>query len=118
VSSTKHMLARFRKIYKPTYWLAPEAAAVAGVLAAAAAAAAAPLLVSAVLPVAASPFITPLLASAALAAEEVSALPPLSDRLQPAATLSNTIAATISALLPTLCLDSWFITLLRHQSAR
>jgi hypothetical protein len=80
-----------------------------------AAAAAAPLLVSAVLPVAALPFITPLLASAELAAVDVSALP-LSERLQPAAAVNNTIAATISTCLPALCLDSCFIFLLRHRS--
>jgi hypothetical protein len=102
---------------KLTYWLAPEAVVAApAVLAASAAAAAAPLLVSAVLPVAASPFITPLLASAELAAVDVSALP-LSERLQPEAALNNTIAATISACLPALLLDSCFITPLLHRSA-
>ncbi|HZZ01390.1 hypothetical protein [Paraburkholderia sp.] len=83
------------------YWLAPEAAEAAAGILVASAAAAAPLLVSAVLPVAALPFITPLLASAELAAVDVSVLP-LSARLQPAAAVNNTTAATISACLATL----------------
>jgi hypothetical protein len=98
------------------YWLAPEAAAAAGVLTASAAAAA-PLLVSAVLPVAASPFITPLLAIAELAAVDVSALP-LSARLQPDAALNTTIAATINTCLAALCLNSRFITALPCRSSQ
>jgi hypothetical protein len=69
-----------------------------------AAAAAAPLLVSAVLPVAAFPFITPLLLIA-----ELAPVLSLSERLQPDAAVSNTIASTINAGLPTLSLNRCFI---------
>jgi hypothetical protein len=61
--------------------------------------------VSAVLPVAALPFITPLLLIA-----ELAPVLSLSERLQPDAAVSNTIAATISACLPTLSLNRRFIT--------